>query len=78
MKLVYAACQASIYDVSFPYKTVMIFRPKQLNIGRLVSKNGENIAKVSVESDTAKIGMTFSTKAKKWNAEISTADGWKN
>lgn len=78
MKLAYAACQASQYDTSFPYKTVMLFRPDQLSIGRLVSKNGENIAKISVESDTAKIEMTFSTKTPKWNAKILTVKEWEN
>ncbi len=68
MKLAYAACQASKHDVSFSQKTTMLFRPDQSSIGRLVNrkKNGKNTAKVSVGSDTAKIGMTFSTKTKKW------------
>lgn len=66
MKLAYAACQASKHDVSFSQKTTMLFRPDQSSIGRLVNrkKNGKNTAKVSVGSDTAKIGMTFSTKTK--------------
>ena len=48
------------------------------SIGRLVNrkKNGKNTAKVSVGSDTAKIGMTFSTKTKKWDAEITTEEKW--
>lgn len=67
MKLAYAACQASKHDVSFSQKTTMLFRPDQSSIGRLVNrnKNGNNTAKVSVESDTAKIGMSFTTKMKK-------------
>ena len=74
MKLAYAACQASKHDVSFSQKTTMLFRPDQSSIGRLVNrnKNGNNTAKISVESDTAKIGMLFSTKTKKWDAEIKT------
>lgn len=78
MKLAYAACQASKHDVSFSQKTTMLFRPDQSSIGRLVNrnKNGNNTAKVSVESDTAKIGMLFSTKTKKWDAEIKTEEKW--
>lgn len=66
MKLAYAACQASKHDVSFSQKTTMLFRPDQSSIGWLVNrnKNGNNTAKVSVESDTAKIGMSFTTKTK--------------
>ena len=57
MKLAYAACQASKHDVSFSQKTTMLFRPDQSSIGRLVNrnKNGNNTAKISVESDTAKM-----------------------
>ena len=64
MKLAYAACQASKHDVSFSQKTTMLFRPDQSGIGRLVNrgKSGSNKAMVSVESDTAKIGMTFQPK----------------
>ena len=64
MKLAYAACQASKHDVSFSQKTTMLFRPDQSGIGRLVNrgKSGSNKAMVSVESDTAKIGMTFSPR----------------
>ena len=68
MKLAYAACRASKHDVSFSQKTTMLFRPDQSSIGRLVNrnKNGNNTANISVESDTTKIGMTFSTRTKKW------------
>ena len=78
MKLAYAACQASKHDVDFSHKTTMLFRPEQSSIGRLVNrnKNGNNTAKVSVESDTAKISMSFSTKTKKWDAEIKSEDKW--
>jgi hypothetical protein len=78
MKLAYAACRASKHDVSFPQKTVMVFRPDQSSIGRLVSrdKNGNNTAKVIVSSDTSKIGMTFSTKTKKWEAEVKSELSW--
>ena len=66
MKIAYAACQASKHDVAFPQKSVMVFRPDQSSIGRLVNrdKRGSDTAKVSVLSDTARIGMSFTTKTK--------------
>ena len=72
MKLAYAACQASKKEVSFPQKVTMLYRPDQFSIGRLVNrnKNGNNTAKILIESDTAKIGMTFSIQTKRWNAEV--------
>lgn len=78
MKLAYAACQSRKHDVSFSQKTTMLFRPDQSGIGRLVNrnKNGENTARVLVESDIAQIGMSFSTKTKKWNAEVKSEEKW--
>lgn len=78
MKLAYAACQSSKHDVSFSQKTMLLFRPDQSRIGRLVNrnKNGNNTAAVSVESDTAQIGMSFSNKTKKWDAEIKAEEKW--
>lgn len=78
MKLAYAACRASKHDVSFSQKTVMLFRPDQSSIGRLVNRNrqGTNITEVVVESDTSKIEMTFSTKTKKWDAEVKSEEKW--
>lgn len=78
MKAAYAACQASKHDVSFAQKTTMLFRPDQSSISRLVNRNrsGNNQAKISVESDTAKIGMLFSTKTRKWDAEVVSEENW--
>lgn len=78
MKVAYAACRASKHDISFSQKTMMLFRPDQSSIGRLVNRNKDvsNTAKVSVESDTARIGMTFSTKTRKWDAEIMAEETW--
>lgn len=77
MKLAYAACQASRHDVSFSQKTTMLFRPDQSSIGRLVNrnKNGNNTAKILVESDTAKIGSCFLLRQKR-DAEIKTEEKW--
>jgi len=78
MKLLYAACQASKKNVSFPYKTVMVFRPDDFKILRLVNrdKQKDNTAKVKVFSDTTNIGMSFSTKTKKWDANITNEAAW--
>ena len=78
MKLAYAACQSRKHDVSFSQKTTMLFRPDQSGIGRLVNrnKNGENTARVLVESDIAQIGMSFSTKTKQWDAEVKSEEKW--
>lgn len=78
MKMVYAACQSSKHDVSFPQKTVMVFRPDNSSIGRLVnrSKNDNNTARVTVISDTSKIGMTFTNKTKKWDAKLISEQNW--
>ena len=78
MKIAYAACQASKHDVAFPQKSVMVFRPDQSSISRLVNrdKRGNSTAKVSVLSDTARIGMSFTTKTKKWDAEVRWEPTW--
>lgn len=78
MKLLYAACQASKQDVSFPHKTVLVFRPEQSNIRRLIKrdKNTSNTAKVKVYSNVANIGMTFTTKTNKWEAETVGESNW--
>lgn len=78
MKILYAACQASKHDVAFSQKTVMVFRPDNSMIGRLVNrKKSENhTAKITVVSDTSKIGMTFSNKTKKWDAALTGEENW--
>lgn len=78
MKMAYAACQASKRDISFSHKTVMLFRPEQAGIGRLVNRNqkGVNTAKICIESDTARIGMSFSTRTRKWDAEVKSEEKW--
>lgn len=78
MKLLYAACQASKNDVSFPHKTVRVFRPEQFNIRRLVNrdKNRGNTASVKVFSDAASIGMTFTNKTNRYEAEVIGEAKW--
>ncbi len=78
MKLAYAACQSCKHDVSFSQKIMMLFRPDQSSIGRLVNrnKNGENTAKILVGSNISQIGMSFSTKTKKWDAEVKSEEKW--
>lgn len=78
LKLLYAACQASKKDISFPHKTVLVFRPDDFHIRRLVNRNKEkgNTAKVKVYSDAASIGMTFSLKTQKSGAETVGEKNW--
>ena len=78
MKFLYAACQASKKDVSFPHKTVLVFQPDGLHIRRLVNrdKSKSNSAKIKVYSDAANIEMSFSTRTQKWNAETSGEANW--
>lgn len=78
LKVAYAACQASKHDVSFSQKLVRLFRPDQSSIGRLVNrdKSGNNAAQLMVESDMAKIGMSFSIKTKKWDADVFFEEKW--
>ena len=78
MKLLYAACWASKHDVSFPQKTTMLFRPDQSNIERLVNrrKNSNNTAQVSIESGKSKLEMTFTTRTKKWDAQVKGKEKW--
>lgn len=73
MKLLYAACQAKKSEVTFPYKTVMVFRPDNSSIGRLVNRdvNSENRASVKVSSNDANIAMKFSHKSQKYDAEVT-------
>ena len=78
MKLLYAACQAKKSEVTFPYKTVMVFRPDDSNIGRLVNRDadGEKKASVKVSSNDANIAMTFTHKSQKYNAEVAGKAAW--
>ena len=78
MKLLYAACQAKKSEVTFPYKTVMVFRPDASNIGRLVNRDadGEKKASVKVSSNDASIAMTFTHKSQKYDAEVSGKAAW--
>lgn len=77
MKLLYSACQAVKHDVSFSQKTVRVFRPDDSSIQRLVSrKNKGGTASVKVISDGSSISMQFTTKTKKWDAEIKNEKKW--
>lgn len=78
MKLLYAACQAKKSEVTFPYKTVMVFRPDHSSIGRLVNRdvNSENSASVKVSSTDANIAMTFSHKTQKYDAKVTGDTAW--
>lgn len=78
IKVLYSACQAVKPEVSFPHKIVRVFRPDKSNLRRLVSrKHKSNIAEIKVTSDSAVLGMTFTTKASKWDADVTGEMLWK-
>ena len=77
MKLLYSACQASKHDISFAQKTVKVFGPDKLSIQRLVRRrNTGGTASVTVFSERANISMRFTTKTKKWDAEVEGEEQW--
>lgn len=79
MKLLYSACQAVRHDVSFPEKVMRTFRPDKSEISHLVRRDGtsgKHTASVLVESEDAKIGMTFASDTKKWNADDVNEEEW--
>ena len=77
MKLLYSACQSVKADVSFPHKVVKVFQPDNASIQRLVSrKNSGGTTTVKIFSDTTNITMKFSTKTKKWDAEVQNESAW--
>lgn len=77
MKLIYSACKAVRPDISFPQKVVRTFMPDGANIRRLVSRsNHGDTASVTVYSDDAKIGMRFTTKTPKWDAQVNDEEQW--
>lgn len=79
MKILYAACQASRKTVSFSQKLVKVFRPDDLNINRLVSRGkGGDTAQINVVSDKSTISAKFTTRTKKWDAEIAGEERWEN
>lgn len=77
MKLLYSATQAAKHDVSFSQKTVKVFMPDNSSIQRLVRrKDTGGTTYVKVVSDFSSISMRFSTKTKKWNAEVINEENW--
>ena len=77
MKVVYSACQAVKSDVSFSHKIVKVFLPEKSSIQRLVSrKNSGGTAMVKLYSDLSSITMKFTTKTKKYDAEVQNEIAW--
>lgn len=77
MKVLYSACQAVRRDVSFSHKLVRVFKPDNLNINRLASRKGKGVSTtIKVSTKTATISAAFSTKTKKWDAEVNNEDKW--
>jgi predicted ATP-dependent endonuclease of OLD family len=77
MKAIYSACQAVRPDISFSYKLVKVFKPDELKISRLAKRKAGNInAKVKFFSDEAVLTGEFSTKTKKWEANVIGEEKW--
>lgn len=83
MKLIYSACQAVDPKVSFSQKIVKTFRPDDFRISRLINrKPGTSSASVKVYADkenlTKFLSASFSTKTKKWDAEVKNEESWES
>lgn len=80
MKFLYAACKSANPNTStsFPHKTVMVFRPDGMNIGRLVnrSRDTSNTANIKVFSDSGNLDMTFTNQSRKWDAKVTGERAW--
>lgn len=77
MKLLYSACQSVKPDVSFAHKVVKVFLPDNSSIQRLVSRrNSGGTAMVKLYSDTSSITMRFTTKTKRYDAEVQNEAAW--
>ena len=81
MKLIYSAFQAAKPKVSFPQKVVNTFKPDDYKISRLVSrKQGATTSEVKLiaeqDGSQKQLGMKFSTKTKKWEADVQAEETW--
>lgn len=77
MKLLYSACQATKHDVSLSQKIVRVFYPDGSDIQRLVTrKNMGGTASVKIASDSSNISVSFTTKTKKWAADVKNEEAW--
>lgn len=77
MKVLYSACRASRKDTSFSEKLAKVFRPDDFSLHRLVKRKGEgNTAIIQIHSDLAGLKIVFSTRTKKWNAEVFGEEKW--
>lgn len=77
MKVIYSGCQAVRTDIAFPYKLVKVFKPDELKIGRLAKRKVGNITtQIKIFSDEATLACEFSSKTKKWEANVNGEDKW--
>jgi len=80
MKLLYSACQAAqakTTSITFPLKTVRVFRPNEFKISRLVSRRaGNDSSSVQVFSGKNYIKMDFNRKTKNWDAKVTNSTSW--
>ncbi len=81
MKLIYSACKAVSPKVSFSQKIVNTFRPDDFKIGRLVNRKpgvASSTVKIHAQKNNVikNISINFSTKTKKWEAEVKNEESW--
>ncbi|GAE87323.1 ATP-binding protein [Acetivibrio straminisolvens JCM 21531] len=56
-----------------------VFKPDDLNINRLVSRGkGGDTAQIDIVSDKSTISAKFTTRTKKWDADITGEERWEN
>ncbi|MDO5155152.1 MAG: AAA family ATPase [Eubacteriales bacterium] len=85
MKLMYSASQAADTRASFSNKIVRTMLPDDYNISRLLTrKQGAAHSTVRVtakndETDTSKnLSISFHSKTKKWDADVTGEQGWES
>ena len=77
MKVLYSACQAVKPSVAFSHKLVRVFKPDEYGLRRLVKRKvGVEACDIRVTSDASHISMHFSTKTKKWEAQVENEEKW--
>lgn len=85
MKLLYSASQAADARVSFANKIVRTMLPDDYNISRLLTRNtGSDRANIRIrakkeeKSIVEKLEISFHSKTKKWDADVTGEQEWEN
>ncbi len=85
MKLLYSASQAADARVSFANKIVMTMLPDDYNISRLLTRSSGSAhadirisARKEEKGITKNLRITFHSKTKKWDADVTGEQEWEN